>query len=74
MIEEPKRRYCLCRNPQTAGREGTTRERLLERTCAELDKIASSRRWDSAKRLNRVDVGHRSYQADRDAEIERLPG
>src|SRR5271166_6313283 len=27
--EEPKRRYCLCRNPQTAGREGKTRERLL---------------------------------------------
>jgi hypothetical protein len=36
--EEPKRRYCLCRNPQTAGREGETRERLLERTRAELDK------------------------------------
>src|SRR5207249_9157484 len=25
--EEPKRRYCLCRNPQTAGREAKTRER-----------------------------------------------
>src|SRR5258707_12343868 len=36
--EEPKRRYCLCRNPQTAGREAKTRERLLERTRAELDK------------------------------------
>src|SRR6478736_6021021 len=38
--EEPKRRYCLCRNPLSAGREGKTRERLLERTRAELDKIA----------------------------------
>ncbi len=50
--EEPKRRYCLCRNPQTAGREGKTRERLLERTRAALDKIAGSnvgraqRRWE----------------------------
>src|SRR5260370_7917560 len=41
--EEPKRRYCLCRNPQTAGREGKTRERLLERTRAELDKIPASK-------------------------------
>src|SRR5258707_13663770 len=41
--EEPKRRYCLCRNPQTAGREPKTRERLLERTRAELDKIARSK-------------------------------
>ena len=24
--EEPKRRYCLCRNPQTAGREAATRK------------------------------------------------
>src|ERR1700726_3178615 len=49
--EEPKRRYCLCRNPQTAGREGKTRERLLERTRAELDKIAGSKRRASAKTL-----------------------
>jgi transposase len=49
--EEPKRRYCLCRNPLTAGREGKTRERLLERTRAELDKIAGSKRRASAKTL-----------------------
>ena len=49
--EEPKRRYCLCRNPQTAGREGKTRERLLERTRAALDKIAGSKRRASAKTL-----------------------
>jgi len=49
--EEPKRRYCLCRNPQTAGREGKTRERLLERTRAELDKIAGSKRRAGAKTL-----------------------
>ena len=49
--EEPKRSYCLCRNPQTVGCEGRTRERLLERTRAELDKIAGSRCGDSAKAL-----------------------
>src|SRR5260370_8871748 len=47
--EEPKRRYCLCRNPQTAGREARTRERLLERTRAELDKIAGSKRRAARK-------------------------
>src|SRR5208283_3457961 len=49
--EEPKRRYCLCRNPQTAGREAKTRERLLERTRAALDKIAGAKRRASAKTL-----------------------
>ena len=49
--EEPKRRYCPCRNPQTVGREGKTRERLLERTRAKLDKIAGSKRRASAKTL-----------------------
>jgi transposase len=49
--EEPKRRYCLCRNPQSAGREGKTRERLLERTRVELDKIAGSKRRASTKTL-----------------------
>src|SRR5260370_40456826 len=47
--EEPKRRYCLCRNPQTAGREDKTRERLLERTRAELDKIAGATRRARSK-------------------------
>jgi len=49
--EDPKRRYCLCRNPQTAQREGTTRQRLLERARAQLDKIAGSRRRSTEKRL-----------------------
>jgi hypothetical protein len=49
--QDLKRRYCLCRNPQTAGREGATRQRLLERARAELDKIASSRRRSSAPKL-----------------------
>src|SRR6476661_10109711 len=49
--EEPKRRYCLCRNPLSAGREAKTRERLLERTRAELDKIVGSKRRASTKTL-----------------------
>ena len=49
--EDTKRRYCLCRNPQTARREGTTRQRLLERARAQLDKIAGSRRRATEKRL-----------------------
>src|SRR5260370_7398032 len=46
--EEPKRRYCLCRNPQTAGREGKTREGLLEPTPAELDNNPRSKPQPSA--------------------------
>ena len=49
--EDTKRRYCLCRNPQTARREGTTRQRLLERARAQLDQIAGSRRRATEKRL-----------------------
>jgi hypothetical protein len=49
--EDTERRYCLCRNPQTARREGTTRQRLLERAQAQLDKIAGSRRRATEKRL-----------------------
>jgi hypothetical protein len=52
--KEPTRRYRLCRNPLRAGREGETRERLVERTRAELDKIVSSKRRASAKTLGRA--------------------
>lgn len=46
-----QRRYCLCRNPQSAQREGTTRAALLERTRVALDKIAASKRKASAEAL-----------------------
>ena len=39
---DPARRYCLCRNPATAGRETTTRSELLERTKQELTRIAAT--------------------------------
>jgi transposase len=41
--ENPKMRYCLCRNPETKVREQTTRKRLLELTQAGLEKIARSK-------------------------------
>src|SRR6516162_5936999 len=49
--EDTKRRYCLCRNPQTARHEATTRQRLLDRARAQLEKIAGSRRRATEKRL-----------------------
>ena len=41
--DNPKRRYCLCRNPQTAKRESHTRKNLLEVTRQNLEQIALGR-------------------------------
>jgi transposase len=41
--DNPKRRYCLCRNPETAKRESHTRENLLELTRQNLEQIALGR-------------------------------
>ncbi|OZA41148.1 MAG: hypothetical protein B7X84_08500, partial [Alphaproteobacteria bacterium 17-39-52] len=38
--ENPKKRYCLCRNPVRAKKDQETRMRLLELTESELEKIA----------------------------------
>ena len=38
-----KKRYCLCRNPETAKRETLTRQRLLELTVEKLREIAAGR-------------------------------
>jgi len=38
---DPTRRYCLCRNPQTAQRESETRQRLLDLTATALAGIAA---------------------------------
>lgn len=40
--EEPKKRYCLCRNPETAARETKTRQALLEATRLKLEEIAQA--------------------------------
>jgi transposase len=49
--DDPQRRYCLCRNPETARRETQTRKALLEATRQQLDKSASSKRKAKAERI-----------------------
>lgn len=49
--EDPALRYCLCRNPETARRETATRNRLMELTRVELDKIAASARRSSPEKI-----------------------
>jgi hypothetical protein len=47
----PTQRYCLCRNPATAQREGKTRQRLLELTEAGLQEIAAYKRKTTSEKL-----------------------
>jgi transposase len=49
--DNPKLRYCLCRNPETKAREGATRQRLLELTRSGLEKIARSKRKADAAHI-----------------------
>ena len=49
--EDLTRRYCLCRNPQSAQREGDTRSALLTRTRDELDRIAQVKRQGDAEKI-----------------------
>ncbi|HYQ92712.1 MAG TPA: IS1634 family transposase [Candidatus Competibacteraceae bacterium] len=49
--EHPQQRYCLCRNPESAAREGATRQRLLDLTQAGLAKIAARKKKTAAARL-----------------------
>jgi Transposase DDE domain len=48
---DPTRRYCLCRNPQTAQRESQTRQRLLDLTSAALGEIAAYQRATTVEKL-----------------------
>jgi transposase len=48
---EPTRRYCLCRNPQTAQRESQTRQRLLDLTATVLAEIAAYKRATTVEKL-----------------------
>ena len=41
-VIDGKIRYCLCKNPDMAAKEAATRQKLLEKTQAELDKIVTS--------------------------------
>jgi transposase len=49
--DTPQRRYCLCRNPQTAHRETKTRRALLEATRQALDKIAQAKRKTAQEKV-----------------------
>jgi len=49
--EDLTRRYCLCRNPQSALREGETRSALLRRTREELDRVAQAKRPGDAEKI-----------------------
>ncbi len=50
--KKPEQRYCLCRNPQTEARETATRQRLLDRTRAALDKIVARKKKGSTEKLS----------------------
>jgi len=47
----PTRRYCLCRNPQTAQRESETRQRLLDLTATALTEIGAYQRATTVEKL-----------------------
>jgi len=49
--DDPRRRYCLCRNPETARRETQTRKSLLEATRQQLEKSACSKRKAKAEKI-----------------------
>jgi transposase len=49
--DNPQRRYELCRNPESAKREGMTRRRLLDLTQEGLGKIAKSPRKSSDEKI-----------------------
>lgn len=49
--KDPKQRYCLCRNPETAARETITRQRLLDLTRECLAKIAQRKKKAKAEKI-----------------------
>ena len=48
---DPTRRYCLCRNPQSAQRERATRQRLVDLTATALTEIAAYKRATTVAKL-----------------------
>lgn len=51
--DETGKRYCLCRNPKTAAKEGATRKALLDKTRKALDKITGASRKASAEKIGK---------------------
>ena len=63
-IIDGKMRYCLCKNPDMAAKEASTRLALLEKTRAELDKIVActkktkySKEMRAGKVVNKYKMG-----------------
>jgi len=50
--EDITKRYCLCKNPASAGRETNTRKALLKKTTDELTKIESSKRKATVEKIS----------------------
>jgi transposase len=50
--DDPKRRYCLCKNPESAKRETQTRNALLAKTTEGLEKIAKSKRKATMEQIS----------------------
>ncbi len=50
--DDLKRRYCLCRNPESARRETNTRNALLTKTIEGLTKIATSKRKATTEKIS----------------------
>jgi transposase len=50
--EEPARRYCLCRNSESAKRETKTRNELLQKAKEGLEKIANSKRKATVQQIS----------------------
>jgi hypothetical protein len=73
--EDPTLRYCLCRNPETARRETATRNRLMELTRVELDKIVASPRRSSPEKIGaRVGKVLAKFKCGKFVEWETLKG
>jgi len=49
--DNPKLRYCLCQNPNTADREDATRQALIDKTRKALDKIANRKRRGATEKI-----------------------
>ena len=49
--DQPQKRYCLCRNPDSQARERATRSRLIELTRTGLDKLVGRKRKSTSEKL-----------------------
>ena len=73
--EQPRRRYELCRNPQSAHRETATRQSLLDCTRKALDRLVAAKRRATAERIGaRVGRVLQKYKMGKFVRWEALDG